>query len=72
MEKKYSKRLELFHGVVSAEIVYEVEKGKFYSAMIKNFPFRFYRSNEKTYEIAEKWLDEQFKLINKYHKYNEI
>ena len=72
MKKKYSKRLELFNGVVSAEIVYEVEKDKFYNAIIKNFPFRFYRSNEKTYKIAEKWLDEQFKLINKYNQYNEI
>ena len=71
MEKKYSKRLELWNGIVSAEIVYKAENGQYLNAMSKNFYFTFYRSNEKTYKIAEKWLEEQFKLINKYHKYNE-
>lgn len=70
MEKKYTKRLELWNGIVSAEIVYEAENGKYLNAICKNFYFVLYRSNEKTYQIAKKWLDEQFKLINKYHQYN--
>lgn len=71
MEKEYSKRLELWNGIVSAEINYKAENGQYLNAISKNFYFKFYRSDEKTYQLAGKWLDEQFKLINKYHQYNE-
>lgn len=71
MRKEYSKRLELWNGIVSAEIVYKYEDDRYLNAICKNFHFKFYRSEEKTYKIAEKWLEEQFKLITKYHKYNE-
>lgn len=63
--------MELWNVIVSAEINYKAENGQYLNAISKNFYFTFYRSDEKTYQIAEKWLENQLELINKYHQYNE-